>query len=628
MTGVRGLNATVYHRTHVPRDDRPTYLMADPYYIAVDTETTGLDWHLGDWKFNSLKGKDLPVAGDRPFLATVSDYDRDWVFHLDNPLERRQLRKAVLGADGLLMHNAPFDVHMLAVEGILTYEELLAKPLYDTKIEAQVILGEGNNKTGALTGFGLKDLATALVDPDAGEPERKIKEAMLGMGLITRIDQRDIPRGAYYYGWRAYPELFEEYAWKDTRYTYDLFYILQQKMQEDHRRVLVEIERPVTPTLIRMERRGIALNTERVDELHHQSTEACDGLARSMAVFNGGEPFDAGKRDQTIAYLQRNGVELTDLTDGGELRVDRWVLGKHEGNPAVDTLLEYRVHDKLLTTYLGPMKGRSELHTSFMQAEAWTGRMSSRRPNLQNLPVRRGPELRSAIVPRQGYAFVQADYGQIEFRLLAHYMHDEELKAKIARGNPFRELGAQIYGTEDESKWAVAYSSLKNGYYALIYGAGGPKLASTIGGGMTADQGRALARQLKSALGPKYAHLNQRIRAAVKGKGYVVTLGGRVQRIAPDKAYIGLSGLIQGSAADIMKFALRSVEDGLSPIGGHVLLVVHDEILAEVPLGSEEEGRAILCERMLAARDLAALEHPLELAVEGKVCYNNYGEAK
>ena len=124
-------NATIEHKGVMPTAaDRPAYLRDEKYMVAVDTETTGFNWY----------------AGDRPFLATVSDYDRDWMFYLPNEQDKAlvndgcsALRKVILEADGLIFHNASFDIHMLVSEGVVTLDEILAKEIHDTELLARVV---------------------------------------------------------------------------------------------------------------------------------------------------------------------------------------------------------------------------------------------------------------------------------------------------------------------------------------------------------------------------------------------------------------------------------------------------------------------------------------------------------
>lgn len=611
-----GGDSTVEHADKLPTDDRPDYLDGQ-YLIAYDTETDGLAWE----------------DDARPFLATISDYDRDWLFYLpgdDAKMAelvddgRKVLRDALLNAHGLIFHNASFDIHHSVAAGIATLDELLAKDLHDTDLLARIVLGGGNAQYAG--GFGLKRLAAEYLDADAGAEQDAVRECMVSLGLIQRPEQKSVPEGAFKRVWETYPEILEKYAMKDTRYTYDLFYTLIEKATEADL-VVYEMERTLLPTIIRMEHIGMMLDANRVDALFEQYTNTYAKQREVLYSFNGGEPWNPDAPTELLPIMLENGVELTELTDTGQIRTDKWVLERHrDKSPVVDAVLDIRATSKFLSTYLGPMKDRNTVHPSYWQLGARTSRISCSRPNMQNIPIRSGPEMRSMFVPRPGYKLVVADYSSIELRLLAYYMNDQGLWDIIKAGDPFLWLGSKVFGTEDQEQWSVKRQSLKNGFYAITYGAGGPKLAQTIGGGMTAVQGRALAKSIKAALGPNYKLLTQRVESAVRTRGYVSTILGRKLYLPRDKGYIGLNSIIQGSASELMKVALIRSAEGLADIDAYPLLTVHDEIVAEAPARDAVLAQRILEESMLSVSDMA--EGGIDLAVAGTICDMSYAQAK
>lgn len=604
-------NATIEHKGVMPTaKDRPVYLRDEKYMVAVDTETTGFNWY----------------SGDRPFLATVSDYDRDWMFYLPNEDDKAlvedgysALRKAILDADALIFHNASFDIHMLVSAEVVTLDEVLEKEIHDTELLARVVNSRESN-------YRLKTLAKKYVDAEAADGEQAIREQMLAMGIIRKMDQRDFKSGAYYDVWKAAPETLEQYALNDTRITYDLFFTLLDKANDDNLAVY-ELERALLPTIVRMEHRGVKIDADRVADLLGVHEELAEQEKATLYEMNGGE-FDVNSKSHIIPFLEGADIVLTQKTESGEVRVDKGVLYKYEGIPEVDTLLAYRQSEKFLTTYLRPMAEKERVYPRFIQCGAWTGRMSCREPNFQNIPVRTGPEMRSMIVPNDGMSFIVADYSSIELRLLAYYMADEGLWEIINTGDPFIWLGTSIYGTDNQEAWPVKRSALKNGFYAFTYGAGGPKLASTIGGGMTPDEGRALRKSMEIALGDNFSVLWSRLRRAVQTRGYVKTLGRRIQLVPKDKAYVALNALIQGSAADVMKQAMINAGKALTYFDGYPILTVHDEIVAEVPTDAADEALNVLKGAMAqAALDLVP-DGSLNLVAEGVVCHESYAEAK
>lgn len=599
---------SIAHTSNEPTDDRPEYLVSadDKYTIALDTETTGLDWS-------------NPDEPDWPFMATISDYDRDYLYKLDGPDKEKdteELRQAILRADRLIFHNAAFDIHQIVRSGIMTMDEMLSKEIHDTDLLARCVLGTGNGP------FGLKPLAERFVDKNAGEPEKVMKQIMLDMGLIKTLKSREMAPGAYRTVWLAYPEVMERYALKDTRYTYDLYYTLLEQANEDALKVYA-LEMELLPVVVQMEHVGVRTDSTAAQVLQVDYDHRLQEAYVALTAMAGDPEFNPGSTTQAANFLLQQGVSLYETNDSGEFRLDKYALGKvRSQNPeAVDLLLEWRQTSKFLSTYLSHMH-RPSVHTSFWQIGANTGRMSSSKPNVQNIPVRGGTELRDVFIPREGMCFVDCDFSSIELRVLSYYMADPAFKEIVESGKAFEWLGEQVYGTPDQSEWPVARQSLKNGFYALTYGAGGPRLAATIGGGMTDAEGRKLASRIKGTLGPRYRGLNNALRASLRQRGYIADLGRRRHEIDTEKAYLALNYLIQGSASYIMKRALVEADKVLRDLGGYPVLVIHDEILAEVPIEKADEAFTAL----KSAMETATSEIPM--VVEGKVCYNSFGEAK
>lgn len=605
--------------------------------LALDTETTGLDWYDEHY----------------PFLLTASDYDRDLVLaleqHPNSPTfsedgTRAEIKRLVREADALVFHNCPFDIHMLIKYGWLDWSDFEGKEVHDTHILASIVLGEGNTVGPHQGGMKLKTLAQHYLDPEAGIYEQRIKEAMKTMGLTRRVDQQKLPDGAYHKVWLAYQDLMEEYAWKDTRYTHDLFYVLMERATDDHKACYAR-EMRAQPVLIEMEHRGIALDKTRALELYEEYAPRIEQHLQRLREMAGDDAFNPDGDADVLEFLQLHGVLIEETTPTGQPSTAAWVLQKYSDNPAVAALLDYRTDAKLMSTYIRPLQGRDTVHTSFRQIEAWTGRMSSARPNLQNIPQRKGTQMRSVFIARPGMKLIVADYSSIEFRLAAYYCNDPEMKQWIEDGDPFAKMGERVYGTAVQEDWPVPRQNLKNGTYAVIYGAGGPTLAQTIGGGMTPADGTRLKNDIVAGLGPKYSNpwtkeggkwyraypdlgdgFVQRCRKTVKERGFLRTIGRRIQRIAADKAYVGPNAIIQGSAADIMKEGLVRAHEALKRYDGHLLLVVHDELVAEVPASNAEPALLAMREAMESAADLVP-DGKLSLATSGCIC-DSYDQAK
>lgn len=604
-------------------------------YLAIDTETTGLDW----W-------------GDHyAFLVTTSDADSDWAYDLAEEDARADLYEQVETATDLIMFNAQFDIHMLVKTGLWTYDDLLAKEIHDASILSRMLLRQDK----VAYSYRLKNIADVILGEGASDEEAVLKEKMYEHGIITRQTQKNFPDGAYLKLYELEPDILTDYALKDTRITWDLYFALlvllespEVKTGEDREEIVRglkrvwDIERATQKITTRMEARGVQLDQYKMGDLTTNAEGEILKYEQALAPFTPIEGFDPDSPKQVADVLLAAGVPLTEMTDTGtQLRTDKFVLEKHRDHPAVDALLGYRLYSKFLNTYLYPWGDREVLNPGINSIGTWTGRMSSMRPNMQNIPTRSGPKVREALVPREGMSMVVADYSSIELRVLAYYMNDDDFWDLVLNNDVFLWMGEQIYGTPDQDSWPVSRSSLKNAMYAIIYGGGGAVVANTVGGGMTPDDGKALLYDIKGTLGPAFAKLNNRVRQKVQRTGCVTTLAGRRQQIPPNaktgriKDYLGLSAVIQGSAADVMKLGLYNVAQAAPLYGAHLLLPVHDEALTEAPTEAAEEWGNELGVQMEAATDNDFLKkwgleltHPLPLKAEAVICHNNYAEAK
>lgn len=598
--------------------------MPEARYLAVDTETTGLDW----W------------GPHEAFLVTASDATEDWVYDLDSVDDRRALVAQVAEATDLLMFNAQFDIHMLVKTGLFTYHDFNDKNVHDVSVLARLTVPREDVNYA----YRLKNIADVILGEGASDEETALKQAMYEEGIIRRPTQKNLPDCAYLDLYEVQPELVVKYAKKDTRITWELYWALLERLSNFPLRgndlarkeqiiagihKVWDLERAVQPVVTAMEARGIHLDLIRMATLTEESEKqaAVHGLALSEYTQDIPD-FDPDSPKQVADMLVGAGVQLYRTTDNGSLRTDKWALSEFSEHPAVEALQGYRVYTKFLNTYLHPWAGREVLHPGIWTIGTETGRMSSSRPNMQNIPTRSGPKVREALVPRKGMSFAVADYSSIELRVLAYYMNDDDFWNLVLEHDVFLWMGAGIYGTDDQTEWAVDRQALKNATYAILYGAGGPKVAQTIGGGMTPDEGRELAASIKSVLGPPYFKLIRRVKQQVQRNGAVTTICGRRQQIPADKNYVGLNYLIQGTAADIMKNALVKVAASAPMYEAHLLLPVHDEILTEAPTDRVEAWGSELSACMETAIDHLDLTYPLPLKAEAVICHNSYAEVK
>lgn len=577
--------------------------------VAFDTETRGLNWFDED---------------ERAFLATWADEAGEYKADLSDEAQVGQFHDQIKAAQVIAGHNLKFDIHQARETLGIDVLELGAE-LHDTDLMSRVLHPEGQNKSRS--GHGLKENAKVYLRADAADDEEAIKAMGKSIGLRT-IKQK----GAYYDIWRAYPEVMEQYALMDARFTYDLLEKWAPQLGDLKR--IYDMEMKVLPVLVRAEARGVATDQEAVRELKQRFTQELQVVHEYLARELGEQALGGeGSDEALIEALLKHGIPLYQKTDTGKLATNKFALQEFEKDfELIAKLFEHRRLERFLTTYIGAVDGRDVVHCNFGQCSAWTGRMSCRSPNLQNLPKRAGKEVRAVFAPRPGHAFVVSDYESIEPRLLAYYLGDAGYKALIAEGrDPYAyaavrvwggEMGDYLKGTSGEPRRSL----VKAIQLAISYGAGARRVAAML---RDVDyecddidiEAKRIISAVKAAL-PGYYKLMKRIRDKIERVGYVNTIMGRKNPVNKEKSYVGMNALIQGSAADIMKQGLVNVDAAVTPLGGIPLLVVHDEVVTECPIEVAEQVRDAQERAMIAAWNL---DPPL--SVESSIVTTSYTDA-
>ena len=390
--------------------------------------------------------------------------------------------------------------------------------------------------------------------------------------------------------------------------------------------LLQDIELPLSPVLARMEREGMSLDRGKLEAFGGTLTGRIGELEKQIHDY-AGEAFNIGSTKQLgVILFEKLGLKALKKTKTG-YSTDAEVLEKLRGShPIIDCLLEYRMLTKLKSTYVeGLLKvlgGDGKIHTTFQQTVTNTGRLSSTDPNLQNIPVRSelGGQVRRCFVPRDGWVYVDADYSQIELRILAHIAGDEHMLAAFESGEDIHTVTAsQVFGVPPEEVTPLMRRRAKAVNFGIVYGISAFSLADDIG--VT----RAEAQQYIDTYLQSYAGVRsymEHIREQAHADGYVSTLYGR-RRPLPElrssnfntRSFgerVALNMPIQGTAADIMKIAMIAVDARLRREGlrARLVLQVHDELMVESPpeeceavrriLEDEMEGAAALRVRLLA----------------------------
>ena len=397
-----------------------------------------------------------------------------------------------------------------------------------------------------------------------------------------------------------------------------LYDALDAKVTEEGMdRLLAEVELPLALVLADMERTGMLVDRDGLvafGEKMKQELEGC--LARIYEQvgyeFNVNSPKQLGE-----ALFVKMGLPPRKKTKSGYSTNAETLESLRNESPVIDDILQYRTYQKLNSTYvegllkvIGP-DGR--MHSTFNQTEARTGRLSSSEPNMQNIPIRTplGSQLRQFFVAKPGCTLVDADYSQIELRLLAHISGDESMRQAFLTGQDIhRSTAAKIYNLPPEMITPALRSSAKAVNFGIVYGIGAFSLSRDINVSVKeADQ--FIKNYLATFPGVKN-YMDETIAHGTE-KGYVTTLFGR-RRALPELASknhnlrargerMAMNTPIQGTAADVIKLAMVKVWRRLRAEGlaANLILQVHDELIVEAPEAEAETVARILKEEMEGA---------------------------
>jgi DNA polymerase-1 len=373
--------------------------------------------------------------------------------------------------------------------------------------------------------------------------------------------------------------------------------------------LLKGLEQPLTEVLVRMQRRGIRIDQAKFRDFLDMVQAELDRLTRRIHDQAGGEFNIRSSQQLADVLFSKLGLKSRQKTPGGAQSTSSAVLDGLAGqHPVVDDILEYRMYEKLRSTYLEPLPqladAEGRIHTTFNQLATATGRLSSSNPNLQNIPIRGslGPRMRSCFVAAPGKALVAADYSQIELRVLAHMSGDPTLLDAFAAGDDIHARTAKILFdkaevTPDERRKAKTIN------FGLLYGMGPQKLGRELG--ISLKEAKEFIEVYFSKLS-RVRQFYEEIEEGARAHGYVTTLAGR-RRMLPDinsrnvnlaqqARRMAINTVVQGSAADIIKKAMLEVDKSpvIGELGASLILQIHDELLLEAPQGEARRvGQAV-----------------------------------
>jgi DNA polymerase-1 len=567
--------------------------------VAVDTETTSLDYMSAEVVGISLAVKPgeaayIPVAHDYPGapdqLPRAEVLEKLKVFFEDPHADK-------------VGHHLKYDAHVLARHGIQ-----LAGMRFDSMLESYVL-------NSVATRHDMDSVARLYLDRETIHFE---DVAGKGTKQLT-FNQIELDTAA-------------PYAAEDADVTLQLHEALHAKLAVTGSllRVYEDIEQPLVPVLLQMEETGVLIDRKM---LATQSSE----LAKKMLALEAeahtlaGGPFNLGSPKQLQEILfEKLGLPVRRKTPKGQPSTAEDVLAELADEydlPRV--IMDYRSVSKLKSTYTDKLPlqiaaGTGRVHTSYHQAVAATGRLSSTDPNLQNIPIRtlEGRRIRQAFVAPQGYLLLAADYSQIELRIMAHLSADEGLqKAFAANQDVHQATAAEVFELALEDVTADQRRSAKAINFGLMYGMSAFGLAKQLG------IARGQAQEYVNLYFDRYPGVKafmDNIREQARVQGYVETVFGRRlylpeinSRNANLRQYAertAINAPMQGTAADIIKRAMITVHDWLQRKrpDGRMIMQVHDELVFEVAGDEIDTFEATVRKIMCAAAELTV---PLKVEV-------------
>jgi DNA polymerase-1 len=427
------------------------------------------------------------------------------------------------------------------------------------------------------------------------------------------------------------PEKLSEYACEDADYTLRLRDLFEPELDGTSAgRLFTDIEMPLSFVLKRMEREGMGVDAQRLKALSGKISTEIDRLIAEIYAL-AGETFNinSGKQLQQILF-EKLGLSTARKTKTGWSTDVRVLTELAVENPIAGLILEYRQLSKLSGTYIDALpkllNGKTgRIHTSFNQTVTATGRLSSSDPNLQNIPIRTemGRRIREAFVPRRGNILVDADYSQIELRIMAHLSGDPELVAAFREeADIHTRTAARIFGVEEKDVTHDMRSRAKTINFGVMYGQGPRALSQQLR--IPFDEARSFIEEYFGKY-PGIRDFIESSKESARERGFAETLLGRRRplpeidsgdgRLRSFAERIAVNMPIQGTAADMIKIAMIDIDAAIvkEGLGARMVLQVHDELVFDVPLDEKQRVTELVREMMESAVEL---DVPLKVEVD------------
>lgn len=557
---------------HTPESQRDlagfqAFLRKNDPVIGLDTETTGLN---------------IFSPGFKVRLVQFGNEREAWVLRVD--LFADEIRKTLQSDRIFAVHNAPFDLLVIDKHLGVRVEDL-APRVFDTRIFAHLIDPRQESEGGA--GLSLKPLSAIYVDPDAPDTAAGLYAEFRKIGKTKET------------GWAAIDimhPLYNRYAGLDVILETRLFHELAAIIKGIGLSRLSKFEHLFQSYIMLLQRKGMLVDMEYAERLDGDlSVEAAEW--RAKAAKYGVE--NVNSTAQISEALTGMGVELTERTPAGALKVDKGVLlpladmdptwkelGLRTPNPLAEAVLHAKRAEKWRVAYIDAFRRLadedSRLHPSIGTLQARTARMSVSNPPLQQLPSKEH-RIRRAILADPGHVMLSADYDQVEFRVLAALADVKGMKTAIAEGIDLHDFTAELIWGPEFTKFQ---RSLGKGVgFGKVFGGGAPTLSRQTGAPI--EQVReAIAKY--DAVYPEIKKFGRMLqRKAEYGKREVVTVSGRHLPLDKDRLYAAVNYVVQSTARDVIAESIVDIFD--AGLGDTLLMPIHDEVLFQSPAEDAEE---------------------------------------